>query len=91
MKLVWSPVARAQLLESFAYIAERDVGAAAQVFERITKRAESLMDFPELGPVGRLPDTRELRITGTRYVLVYRVRWEAIEILAVWHGRQSRK
>jgi plasmid stabilization system protein ParE len=31
MKLVWSRLARAQLLEAFAYIAERNVEAASRI------------------------------------------------------------
>jgi plasmid stabilization system protein ParE len=31
MKLVWSPLARTQLLAAFAYLAERNVEAAAKV------------------------------------------------------------
>jgi toxin ParE1/3/4 len=90
MKLVWSPLARTQLLEAFSYIAERNVDAAAKVYERINERANSLVDFPELGHIGKQVGTRELTITGTQYVLVYRVMGDFIQIAAVWHGRQSR-
>lgn len=43
MKLVWSPLSRTQLLEAFAYIAERNHDAALKVYERIVERAESLL------------------------------------------------
>jgi toxin ParE1/3/4 len=91
MKLVWSPLARTQLIEAFSYLAERDIDAAERVLERIGDRAERLMEFPELGPPGREHGTRELMITETNYVLVYRIRADRVEVVAVWHGRQSRK
>jgi plasmid stabilization system protein ParE len=93
MKLLWSPLSRTQLIEAFAYLAERNIDAAAELLERVRveERAESLMEFPELGPPGREPGTRELTITRTEYVLVYRIKVEAIEVIAVWHGKQSRK
>ena len=92
MKLVWSPLSRTQLLEAFAYIAERNHDAALKVYERILERAESLMMLPELGSPGREPGTRELVVSGTRYkfIMVYRVANDTIQIAAVWHGRQSR-
>jgi len=90
MNLVWSPLARTQLLEAFSHIAEHDIDAATKVYARIEARADSLIDFPELGHVGREIGTRELTITGTRYILVYRVMGDVIQIAAVWHGRQSR-
>lgn len=90
MKLVWSTLARTQLLEAFSYIAERNVDAATKVYERIDERANGLIEFPELGHVGREAGTRELTITGTQYILVYRVAGDIIQIVAVWHGRQSR-
>jgi toxin ParE1/3/4 len=50
-----------------------------------------LIDFPELGPPGREPGTRELVVLRTDYVIVYRLSGDVIEIAAVWHGKQSRK
>jgi toxin ParE1/3/4 len=90
MKFVWSPLARTQLLEAFAYLAERNVEAAAKIYDRIAERAVGLIAFPELGHDGREIGTRELTVTATRYILVYRVTGDVIQIVSVWHGRQSR-
>ena len=93
MKIVWSLLARTQLLEAFTYIAERNYDAAVKVFENIEERASSLIMLPELGSPGEEPGTRELVISGTRYkfTLVYRLTSDQIQIAALWHGRQSRK
>jgi toxin ParE1/3/4 len=91
MKLSWAPDALEQLEEAVFYIAEDDPAAAMSVYERVHERADELLRFPWLGTEGRRPGTRELAITKTPYVLVYRVVGDAIEILHCWHGAQSRR
>jgi plasmid stabilization system protein ParE len=66
MKLVWSRLARTELLEAFTYIAERNYDAAVKVFENIEQRSAALMELPELGFSGEEPGTRELILAGTR-------------------------
>ncbi len=44
-----------------------------------------LRDFPRIGRVGILPDTRELAILGLPYRAVYRVEGDIVLILAVLH------
>jgi toxin ParE1/3/4 len=39
-----------------------------------------------MGRPGRVPGTREFVIARTPYVVPYRVRGDAIEILRVYHG-----
>ncbi len=45
--------------------------------------------YPKMARLGRAPNTRELVVTGTPYIVVYRVRDEIVEVLYVLHG--SRK
>lgn len=91
MKLVWSPRAVRQLEDAVAYIEQDNPRAAWDLHDRILETAEKLLTSPELGPTGPRPGTRELTITRTRYVLVYRVTLDSIQIAAVWHTRQNRK
>jgi toxin ParE1/3/4 len=44
--------------------------------------------YPEIGRPGRIAGTRELRITGTPLLLVYRLEPEAIVVLRLLHGAQ---
>jgi toxin ParE1/3/4 len=53
---------------------------------RIIEVVEHLADHPHLGRPGRIPDTRELVISGTPYIVPYRVRDDALEVLRVLHG-----
>ena len=57
---------------------------------RIIASAEQLLDFPESGRQGDVPGTRELLTPQLPYVLIYRSSDQQIEILRVWHQRESR-
>ena len=59
--------------------------AAGEVQIRIRAAPQQLLNHPASGRPGRIDGTRELVITGTPYILPYRVRHDAIEILAVIH------
>jgi toxin ParE1/3/4 len=53
---------------------------------RIEIAASQLAEYPLVGRAGRVPGTRELLVLGTPYLLAYRVKADAIEILRVLHG-----
>jgi toxin ParE1/3/4 len=57
--------------------------------ERIATSVDRLATQPASGRTGRVPGTRELVVSGTPYVVPYRVRGETVQILRVFHG--SRK
>jgi toxin ParE1/3/4 len=85
MRIVWSPTAIAQLTEIRAYIERDKPEAAREVARRIISAAEQLSANPRLGRPGRHPGTRELIISGTPYLLSYRIQGQQIRILAVFH------
>jgi len=82
----WLRKALRNLDEEASYIARDDVKAAPLVVERIVAAVATLADQPGLGRPGRVPGTRELVVSKTRYVVPYRVRGETIEILRVFHS-----
>jgi len=86
MNIAWSPTARADLRHIEAYIAERNPRAAAKVAQAILAGVEGLQRFPGVGRPGRVPDTRELVISNTPYIVPYRVVGQKIDIIAVIHG-----
>ena len=51
--------------------------------------ADSLITLPSRGRLGRKPNTRELPISGLPFVIIYRVRGDAIEIARILHGAQK--
>lgn len=89
MKIVWTEPARQDLRDIFLYIAEENPNAARVLLSEIKQRGILLQDNPLIGRVGRIDGTRELVITGTQYILPYRVQENQIQILAVFHAARK--
>jgi addiction module RelE/StbE family toxin len=89
MALAWSPTARNDLRRIRGYIAQHHPQAARRIAVRIIDTSERLISNSRIGPPGRQPDTREIVVPGTPYLIVYRLRRNTIEILRVLHGRQD--
>ena len=89
MRVRWLRRALRNLDEEADYIARDDPDAAAQMVERIATSVDRLAIRPASGRTGRVPGTRELVVSGTPYVVPYRVRGETIEILRVFHGARK--
>ncbi|HEX8948572.1 MAG TPA: type II toxin-antitoxin system RelE/ParE family toxin [Dissulfurispiraceae bacterium] len=85
MQIKWLREAGQDLVAIRHYIAEEHPGSAAQVAQRILDTVSYLRDHPEIGRAGRIPGTRELVIPGLPYIVPYRVKSGAIEILGVLH------
>jgi plasmid stabilization system protein ParE len=85
MRIRWLRTALRNLDEEAAYIAAEDPAAARLVVGRVLAAVDQLADQPGLGRPGRVPGTRELVVLKTRYLVPYRVRRDAIEILRVFH------
>ena len=87
MRVVWSPEALRDLADLHAYIARDDPRAADGVVRRILALVEDrLSEMPRLGRPGRVPGTRELVVSGTPYIVPYRLRAGAIEVARVFHA-----
>ena len=88
MRVEWLSEAERNRDSQLAYIAERNPWAAIDVGDAIEAAVARITDYPESARPGRVPGTRELVVTGTPYVVVYRVEPAAIVILRVLHGAQ---
>ena len=89
MRIVWLPEAGQDLVGIRHYISETHPAAAAQVARRILDTVACLRDHPEIGRAGRVPGTRELVIPGLPYIVPYRVKGTAVEILGILHAAQE--
>lgn len=89
MRIEWLREAGQDLIEIRRYIAEDHPGAAVQVAKRILDTITYLRDHSGIGRAGRIPGTRELVIPGLPYIVPYRVKGEAIEILGILHTSQE--
>jgi len=81
--IIAEPAAR-DLEEIVEYIALDNPVAAENVFRGIVQTAEKLLEFPSLGRPGRLPETRELSVSGLPYLIVYEVGTKTVTILAIF-------
>jgi len=70
-ELVWSELARADLLAIVDYISDDNPDAAQRVKDDIEAKALKLPDFPGMGRPGRVEGTREL-VLWANYIIVYR-------------------
>ena len=89
MEIKWLRNALRNLEQAHAYIVKDNPEAARQLILRIQSSVGQLAEFPLIGRVGRVEGTRELAISNTSYLVIYRVKEETVEVLRVLHA--SRK
>ncbi|MDQ2829371.1 MAG: type II toxin-antitoxin system RelE/ParE family toxin [Chloroflexota bacterium] len=89
MLVQWSNRAQEDMAHIVAYIAEDNPDAAERMEERIYRATALLTEQPGIGRSGHVDGTRELVIGGTSYIVPYRVRSHAVEIVAVMHAAQQ--
>ncbi len=89
MRVRWLRTALANLDAEAEYIAEDNPAAAGRVVLRILRAVDLLKKNPAMGRAGRVVGTRELVVAGTPYIVPYRVRGEALEILRVFHAARK--
>lgn len=86
MRLEWLPQALRDFDEIIDYIAEDNPLAALEQGDEIENQVAGLLDNRHQGRPGRIKGTRELVIVRTPYIVAYRTKKEAIQILRVLHG-----
>jgi addiction module RelE/StbE family toxin len=85
MRVRWTEAAVRDLEELHAFIAADRPQAADRTVDSILNALETAARFPESGRTGaRVKGTRELVLAP--WLIVYRVRAGAIEVLSVIHG-----
>jgi toxin ParE1/3/4 len=85
MRVRWLRTALSNLDEEAEFVAADDPAAARLAVMRVLEAVAQLAEQPALGRPGRVPGTRELIVPKTRYLVPYRVRGDAVEILRVFH------
>ena len=85
MQITWLKTALKNLNEIAEYIAQESPQAASQVVEAIETQVNLLATQPALGRPRRVLGTRELVISNTHYLVPYRIKNNAVEILRVFH------
>ncbi|MDR3701039.1 MAG: type II toxin-antitoxin system RelE/ParE family toxin [Candidatus Sulfopaludibacter sp.] len=86
MKIRWIRRALLDLDDVYSYVALDNPSAARPLVEQIEEGVARLSQHPLMGRVGRVPETRELVMAGTPFVVVYRVEAKMLVVLTVLHG-----
>jgi toxin ParE1/3/4 len=88
MEIRWSPEAAGDFTATIRYIRRDNSSAALRVARSIYNAVAQLNTFPNRGRTGRVNGTRELPLPRLPFVVVYRVRENAVEIVRLLHGAQ---
>ena len=89
MKAHWTRTAVEHLVAIYEHIAQDAPLYAQRVVDRLTRRSEQIAKFPRSGrmvPEYEAPDVRE--VIERPYRIIYRVKADRIDVLAVVHGAQ---
>jgi toxin ParE1/3/4 len=70
------------------YIAQDNPLLAVSQGDRIEKQMDQLLQQPQMGRPGRKQVTRELVISRTPFIVVYRLKGKRIELSRLLHGAQ---
>jgi toxin ParE1/3/4 len=89
VKIRWTAVAADDLKSVHEYLSQHAPASADSIVDRILTSIDVLEQYPNLGRQGRLEGTRELVITGTPFIVFYRLRKSQVEILGVLHAARK--
>lgn len=89
MKLVFRQEAEADLADIYDHIAEDSAARAGKFVALIRQRCEPLRRYPEMGRARNdlRPGLRTFPVE--RYLVIYRVLDDAVEIVSVVHGSRD--
>lgn len=87
--LVWLKRAIHDRDAQLDHIAKDDPMKAVKHGDRIAEQIDILQQHPQMGRPGRKQGTRELVISRTPFIVVYRIKAKRIELLRVLHGSQQ--
>jgi len=89
LKARWLKLALANLEAEAEHISRESHAAAQRVVLAIEQAVRLLARHPAMGRAGRVEGTRELVVTGTPYIVPYRVREDRVEVLRVFHAARK--
>lgn len=90
MPIRWTPSAADDLEQIYNYLSEHEPRWARSTVLEIRDAVRSLKKFPHQGRMGREDGTRELVHHRLPFVIAYRAKDDAVEILHVLHTSRNR-
>jgi toxin ParE1/3/4 len=89
MEVRWSPEAADDLERIVIRVRRDNPQAARRIANTIYHRCADLEQLPNRGRQVRIAGTRELVVAPLPFIVVYRVKPEAVEIVRIYHGAQN--
>jgi plasmid stabilization system protein ParE len=92
LRIIFTSLARTDVVDTTTYLAERSTNAAAGFLASVRHSAKRLSDMPELGTVAQLHDRRSksIRIWPVKgfpnHLIFYQIEIDELVILRVLHG-----
>ena len=88
MKLFWTPDAIEDREAIFDFIEIDNPHAAIALDELFADKAGRLVEYPELGRLGRVAGTREL-VMHENFIIVYDVKGVQVRVLRILHAARQ--
>ena len=85
----WTLIALADLNHAIEFIAAVSPKAAKASALKLESGVEQIRNYPESGRPGRVKKTRELVVSTTPYIIVYRAVDGYLEVLNILHSSQK--
>lgn len=90
MKVHWTELAVEHLADINEYLARTSPGYATRTIDRLIRRSEQIAAFPSSGRIVPDFDSPHLReVIEGPYRIVYRIRDDRIDVIAVIHGSRN--
>ena len=86
----WTHAAAEDLEHIKDYLTEHSPQLAQSTILELYETIRSLKTSPRRGRPGREEGTRELVLSSLPYIVAYRVKEQAVEVLHIFHGAQNR-
>lgn len=85
MQVKWLRRALPNLEQARNYVFQDNPTAAQELIIKIQNAANQLQNYPFMGKNGRVEGTKELIISNSPYILIYRIKEETVEVLRILH------
>jgi len=89
LKVRWTMPAANQFQAIFDYVSDENPEAAERMIRRIREAILATARMPQIGRIGRVKGTREITVSGTPYLVTYRIVERQVHVLAILHGAQD--
>jgi addiction module RelE/StbE family toxin len=86
MQVKWLRRALRNLEQARNYVFQDNPTAAQELILKIQNAANQLQNYPFMGKNGRVEGTKELIISNSPYILIYRIKEESVEVLRILHA-----